>query len=174
MRKTNYKLKVPEPRLPLQRVNGSLVRCDFEWENIPIVQLQSKTGWWGNLVDNSSVGSIYADNADDPILADGRFLARRSAEANAALTVLKKEKIARKIAVEVTNPYADRTEAEITLLTDAQSDKAVVLVVSDYRKPDPSIGRVAVLHNDPFGVSEVLHNDPGGTSPVAINTPEGT
>lgn len=174
MRKSPYAPKVPEPLLPLQRVNGSLVRCDFEWENIPIVQLQTRRGWWGNLIDNSSVGSEYADRDGGPILADGRFLARRSALATAALTILKTERIAQKLEVVCTNPQVDRVEAEITILTDGESDDAVVLVVGDYRKTDPSVGRAEVVINDPFGVSEVVHNDPGGVSPVVINTPEGT
>jgi hypothetical protein len=173
-RRTRYRIKTPEPRLPLERVDGSLVRCDFEWENVPIVQLQTKTGWWGNLVDNSSVGSEYADNADDPILADGTFLARRASEANAALTILKTEGIASSVEAEVLNPYGDRTEAEIKIVSTGEEDEETVLTVGDYRKTDPSVGRVLVVHNDPDGFGEVVHNTPGSTDPVVINTPEGS
>jgi phage gp46-like protein len=172
LRKTRYRRRIPEPRLPLERVGGSLVRCDFDWENVPIVQLQTKTGWWGNLVDNSSVGSKYADNTDDPIQADGNFLARRGSEATVALNILKAEGIASSIDVEVLNPYDDRTEAEIKIVSTGEDDKEVVLTVGDYRKTDPSVGRVLVVHNDPNGFGLVVHNTPGSTDPVVINTPE--
>jgi phage gp46-like protein len=173
MRKSPYKRKVSEPLLPLRRENGSLVRCSFEWENIPLVKLQTRTGWWGDLIGDSPVGSLYADRADDPILADGDFLARRNAQAQAALDILKQEQIASKIEVEVTMPEVDRTEAQIRVTTDGESDQEVVLVVTDYRKTDPSVGRILTVVNDPGGVSGAIINTPTTGNPMVENAPQG-
>jgi hypothetical protein len=125
---SNYKKQIFEPRLPLKRVGGVLETVDTSWENVPAVQFGTLPSWWGNKVGRRAVGSVYAETIDEPIQADGEFLARREALALAALAPLDQVDEIQGYTTEATNPINDRVDMVATVDVQGVGDQVVVEV----------------------------------------------
>lgn len=140
----NYKKQVFEPKLPLTRVNGMLERCDYFWENAPVILTNTRTGWWGDSVMARPIGNTYADTPEAPVQADGNFLAQREALAAAALQpVVDNVEEVTSITTSATNPYADRVDMVASITADGRPEALVVHVPRDvdvipYPSPEAS------------------------------------
>jgi hypothetical protein len=126
-----------DPALPITYENGEPVESDIFWENIPKIQLETSDGWWGNVVSDTKIGGDYFAYSDEPITADGEFLARKAALAVKDCSYLKTSKIAKSVSAEVFNPVTDRLETELTVVerSGVGADREVVVTVGDYSKP---------------------------------------
>jgi phage gp46-like protein len=157
----NFKKQYFEPRLPLKREGGLLERCAYAWENAPIIQLATKRDWWGNAVGKRTVGSEYAELPEEPVLADGQFLARREALAAAALQQVQ-DNVAgiNGITTEATNPYADRVDMEVRIDFEGVDEQIVIAVPGD---PDalPTPPLPTPVYKDQAGAPEVWKDTAG-------------
>lgn len=169
----NFKSQLFEPRLPLIREGGLLERCAFRWENGPVIQLGTRTGWWGNAVNVRDIGGQYADLPDEPVQADGTFLARREALALADLQQIQDnvEEIV-DIATSATNPYADRVDMEVTILADGESEEIIIHLPGEIEEPEPTPPLEGGVWQSTAGGEPVLQDTAGG-SPVVQSTSQG-
>lgn len=103
-----------EPELPFVRQsNGDVKPVQFWWQNVPAIQLETKKSWWGNSVSDTKTGGDYYLASNEPIKADGQFLARKAALAVRDCNVLVKMGVTEKVDAVSRNPYGDRVETEI-------------------------------------------------------------
>jgi phage gp46-like protein len=121
-----------DPALPITYVNGEPVELTYSWENIPKIQLGTETGWWGDLISDEQIGSIYADTDNGPITADNGYLAQRAALGLSACDYLTKSKIASSIEADAFNPQADRVELELTVVEAENQEQEIVITIGEY------------------------------------------
>lgn len=125
----NNKKQIFEPVLPLTREGGLLERCEFAWQNAPVIQMGTKMAWWGNGIGTRTVGSEYAETPEGPVQADGQFLARRESLANAALQQVQDAvPEIESFTTEATNPYGDRIEVDATFKVQGVAEKVILQV----------------------------------------------
>ena len=158
----NYVEQAYEPRLPLSRTNGMLDRCSERWENIPTIQLNTKTGWWGNAVSDVKIGGLFADNQEQPILADGEYLKTLAAYAQNDLEYFKSGEIAESVQVQVTNPTLDALNVEITIKP--IKPKFSIVPYREYNAPE-----VVKFWLSTLGGSPLMKNTLGNSSTVLSN-----
>ena len=169
----NFKEQLFEPRLPLVREGGLLERCDFRWENAPVIQLGTRTGWWGNAVNARSIGGQYADLPEEPVQADGVFLARREALALADLQQVQAnvEEIV-DITTSAVNPYADRVDMEATITVGGEAGEIIIHLPGEVEETTPGPPLEGGVWQSTAGGEPVLQDTAGG-SPVVQDTSQG-
>ncbi len=126
-----------EPKLPVKYESGEPEQAEFSWANVPRIQMGTDSNWWGNAITDDKVGSIYHEYSNEPIVADGKFLARKASLAVESVQYLKKKKIASKITAQAFNPQADDVEVDLTIVELLNPDSETIITVGDYRKADP-------------------------------------
>lgn len=123
-----------EPILPFKRENNEIEKVQFYWENIPRIQLETDSDWWGNVVSDTKMGGEYYKTSDEPILADGDFLARKSALAEKDNEYLLTSGIAKEISAESRNPYADRVETDLRVV-EKFAGRSDIVDAGNYQDP---------------------------------------
>jgi len=159
-----------EPLLPLERVNGVIKRCSFYWENIPRIQLETDSSWWGNAVSDTPAGGDYYRFSDEPILADGQFLARKASLALKDCDYLLKSGIAAEMSAESRNPYGDRVETDLRVV-EKYDGVAESVDAGDYSDPTlPPVQEFNIIQDVITGGPEDIINDKiTGTTEDEIN-----
>lgn len=164
----NYIQQQYEPRLPLKRTGGLLERCSERWENIPVLQLKTSPGWWGNAVLDAKLGGEFARHEDQPIKADGEYLKTLASYVESDLSILRDEGIAESVLAEVTNPVMDDVSVAISIVV--SKPKFSIVPFRGYNKPETVKFWLSTLGGDPLvkntlGDSTHILSNMGGVSP---------
>lgn len=159
-----------EPLLPFKRENNAIEKCQFFWENIPRIQLETNADWWGNSVSDTQMGGDYYKFSDEPILADGQFLARKAALALKDCNYLLKSGIADNMTAESRNPYGDRIDTDIRV-TEKIIGRVDIIEAGNYSEAElPPVAEFNIIQDVILGGPEDTITDMiTGTTPDNIN-----
>ena len=107
-------IKITESGAIMKFIGGQPV-MDQGLENAIIISLFTKKGWWGNTLfidENKKIGSDYEQVR---ITIDVRTINETRDEADIATKWMKDVKLASKIDITVTNPFANRIKTQLII-----------------------------------------------------------